>query len=272
MTLERPPSLSEFPRSIRQGLPGARDLGPYSTRNSSKGSLIPEAHQVFRAFASGKSVAQLRTACLSGRLLRQSARETRNRIWDALHWRFFAWDPPTWVLQDLAAASCGDVTSPRFVGLVLLHHVRRDHLTFDFVTQKVWSMWNRGTLEVRRNDVLDFLAESDDLRPARWRETTRTKLAGNILSALRDFGLLRGVQRKRIQRPVVPPEVALHLCHLLYAEGLRGRTLLEADDWRMLLWSIEDTAHSLSVLAQDGKIRFERSGKTVVLECPDDRG
>jgi len=25
-----------------------------------------------------------------GRLLRQSARETRHRIWEALHWRYFA--------------------------------------------------------------------------------------------------------------------------------------------------------------------------------------
>jgi len=71
-----------------------RDAGPYSTRNSSKGSLVHEAHLIFRALASGKSLDEVRSSCLGGKLLRQAARETRHRIWEALHWRFFAWTPP----------------------------------------------------------------------------------------------------------------------------------------------------------------------------------
>jgi hypothetical protein len=48
---------------------------------------------------------------------------------------------------------------------------------------------------VSRDDVLDFLAdyESQDALVKKWRESTRKKLAGNVLSALRDFGILTGV-------------------------------------------------------------------------------
>jgi hypothetical protein len=55
-----------------------RDAGPVSARNSSKGALLPEAHAVFRALASGKTTAEARTDSLTGRLLRQSTRETRH--------------------------------------------------------------------------------------------------------------------------------------------------------------------------------------------------
>ena len=99
-------------------------------------------------------------------------------------------------------------------------------------------------------------------------ESTRKKLAGNVLSALRDFGVLSGVQRKVLQRPIVPPEVALHLCRLLHAEGLRGRSLLEAPDWRLFLWEPHDISMALAQLAQRGEIQFERSGRTVILEIP----
>jgi hypothetical protein len=245
-----------------------RDPGGYSTRNSSKGSLIAEAQLVFRTIASAKSVAELRSACLDGTLLRHAARETRERIWDALHWRFFAWEPPRWVLKDLAAAAINEVTSVRFVGLLYLHFARRDRLTYDFVTEKIWTLWKDGVRVVRRSDVADFLVERGNTQSARWRESTRAKLAGNVLSALRDFGLLTGVQRKCLQRPVVAPEVALHLCRLLHAEGLRGRALLEACDWRLFLWDIDDTSQALAQLAQRGEIRFERSGRTVVLDVP----
>lgn len=248
-----------------------RDLGALSTRNSSKGALVAEAQAVFRAFDGGVPLEKLRQQCLRGTILRQRARETRCRIWAAIHWRFFAWDPPKWVLTDLAEAAEDDFTAPRFVGLVYLHFARRDRLTFEFVTTKLWEMWQDNTVWVRRDDVLDFLAACADQHPKirSWRETTRKKLAGNVLTALRDFGLLKGVQRKVIQQPAVPPEVALHLCRLLYAEGLRGRAVLEARDWRLFLWGPHQAAEALSRLAQWGKLRFERSGRTVVLELPE---
>lgn len=247
-----------------------RDLGPLSTRSTSKGALITETHAAFRAMGSGMTIAELRAACFDGRLLRQSARETRHRIWEALHWRYFAWNPPQWVLADLAQAATADATDRRFVGLVYLHYARRDRLTFDFVSERLWTRGRSKVFEVRRNDVLDFLAdyEARDVAVGKWRESTRTKLAGNVLSALRDFGLLKGVQRKSLQRPVVVPDVALHLCRLLDAEGLRGRALLEARDWRLFLWDLQDTSQALAQLAQRGDIRFERSGRTVILEIP----
>jgi BrxA len=244
------------------------DVGSVSTRNTSKGALVAEAHAVFRALASGMALDEVRSACLTGRLLRQSARETRHRIWEALHWRYFAWNPPRWVLADLADAAKGGATDRRFVGLAYIHYARRDRLTFDFVTDKLWTCWINKTFEVRRDDVLDFLVDyqSHDAAVKKWRESTRKKLAGNVLSALRDFGVLTGVQRKSLQRPVVAPEVALHLCRVLDGEGLRGRALLEAREWRLFLWELHDTSLGLAQLAQRGEVRFERSGRTVVLD------
>ena len=245
-----------------------RDVGPLSARNTSKGALLPEARAVFRAFNCAASVAEVQAACLSGRILRQRARETRRQIWNALHHRYFAWNPPRWVLADLTDAAQGEVTDARFVGLAYVHYARRDRLTFEFVTQELCALSKARALEVRRDDVLDFLADcgSREARVKGWRETTRKKLAGNVLTALRDFGLLEGVRRKKIRRPVVPPEVALHLCRLLYGEGLRGRAAVEAPDWRLFLWEPQDVNLTLGGLAQQGHLRFEKSGRTVVLE------
>ncbi len=247
-----------------------RDVGPMSTRNTSKGALVTEAHAVLRSMASGTPVENLRQICLAGSILRQRTRETRRHIWDLLHWRLFIWRPPPWVLADLAEAARGDSTDPRFVGLLYLHYARRDRLTFEFVTEKLWALWKSRSLEVSRNDVMDFLASSEAQNPRvrKWRESTRKKLAGNVLSALRDFGLLKGVQRKLIQQPLLPLEVVLHLCRLLHGEGLRGHAVLEARDWRLFLREPHEVAVALGQLAQQGQLRFERSGKTVVLEIP----
>lgn len=245
-----------------------RDVGPPSTRNTSKGALIREARAVFRELGRGTSVADLRRACLEGPLLRKSATETRNRVWDALHWRYFVWGPPRWVLLDLAAAASDAADIGHFSRLLYIHYARRDRLTFDFITKHLWSLWRSRVSEVSRGDVLDFLAAYESEHPGtrKWRESTRTKLAGNLLSAVRDFGLLHGTQRKTLRRPPVAPGVALHLLRLLHREGLRGKALLDAADWRLFLWDSADVTNSLSALAQRGELRFERSGSTVMLD------
>jgi len=164
------------------------------------------------------------------------------------------------VLTALADAAQGEATDARFAGLAYVHYARRDRLTFEFVAEKLSALWIARTVAVRRDDVLDFLAASEDREPQlkRWRESTRKKLAGNVLSALRDFGVLTGVQRKKIRRPVVPPEVALHLWKLLHGEGLRGRALVEARDWRLFLWAAEDVKLALGGLDSRKELFEER--------------
>lgn len=249
-----------------------RDLRDYSSRTSSKGALLSETHAVFRALVDGLSLEDVKKACLSGRLFRQTARETRRHIWTAIHWRFFEWDPPQWVIGDYMQSAAGNYREPGFVGLVYLHYARRDRLVFDFVAEVLWFLRSRRSVEVTRSDVLGFLKDAVEVQGIRWREATLTKVAGNVLTKLRDFGLLIGRQRKRIQQPTVVPEVALHLTRLLYAEGLRGRSLIEAPDWRLFLWDVDDVAQSLAGLGRGGQLRFERLGRTVVLEMPAQQG
>jgi hypothetical protein len=142
-----------------------RDTGPLSTRSTSKGALLREAQFVLRPLPAFGDLAALREACLGGTILAKRAIETRRRIWETLFWRYLAWKPSPWILQDLAAAARTEGPSRRFVGLLHVHHARRDRLTFRFVTEVLWSGWKQGALSVRREDVLDFLAVCEPEHP-----------------------------------------------------------------------------------------------------------
>ena len=249
-----------------------RDLGVPSARTSSKGALLSETMAVFRALAGGMSERAVKEKCLSGVLLRNSARLTRARIWDAINWRFFSWSPPEWVLRDLKSAACeSSGPSATFIGLVYLHYARRDRLTFDFVSERLFENWRGGRRAVRSEEVVRFAKEKyGPSALGRLRESTRKKIAGNVLSALRDFGVLTGTARKKIEQPTLMSNAALHLCRLLYDEGLRGRQLTEASDWRLFLLTPEGITSILAALARQGAIRFEQAGRTVILELAED--
>jgi hypothetical protein len=245
-----------------------RDVGDYSSRNTSKGALLTNAFTLFSAMrADGVRADALRDIALRGQLFPRASYENRQRIWDNLHYRYFAPAVP-WVSEGLANASVSGASSPDFRSMTYLYFALRDRLTFDLVTKLIWQRWRAQSMIVSVADVLEFIANEAANHPTvkLWRPSTRTKLAQSILAALRDFGLLRGVQAKEIQRPPVSAEAVFHLLCILVAEGRHGRAVIEAPDWRLFLWSEDDAAKALAELEQRRWIRFERGGRTVILE------
>jgi hypothetical protein len=245
-----------------------RDTGPYSARNSSKGALIPEAGKVIEGLRSGLSLDELRARAMGGDLFPQRARATRKRIWVLLHYRYLS--QPDWVLSTLQSACSKGIHSEEFISSLYLHYALRDRLTYDFVTEILWDRWANHQLSVSREDILFLLDRVSETQPQiqRWTETTHLRLAGSILAALRDFGVLEGRQKKILVRPTLPLPTAEHLLRILTAEGLRGSEVLRDSSWRLFLREENDVAHILSQLAQERRIHFERVGSTVVLDTP----
>ena len=262
------PHTSEDRSHMVTPLAQLRDVGQFSSRNTSKGALLNEAFLLFKAMReNGSTVAELRESALRGQAFPRASFENRQRIWDCIHYRYFA-PGITWVSSGLAAATAQGVGSPDFVSLAYLYFGLRDHLTFALVTEVLWERWHARSLSISVADVLSFLdGESRNHSSIKkWSPSTRTKVAQSNLAALRDFGVLHGVYSKQIQRPTVSPETVFHLLCVLLAEGRHGRAVIEARDWRLFLWSEDDAAKALADLAQRRWIRFERGGRTVILE------
>ena len=246
-----------------------RETGPYSARNSSKGALIDEAGRVFAAVAGGQSVATVRDLVFRGTLLTQRSHENRRRIWTSIQHRYLISTTP-WLTSLLADTSAFGPHSREFVSLLYLLYALRDPLTFDFVTNVLSVKGHQARPVVSRNHVLDLLNQAAGSQPQieRWTESTRIKLAGSILTALRDFGLLEGQQKKVLARPSLPLSTAEALLRVLTVEGCRGRQAIQDSAWRLFLLMEREVAATLAKLAQQGRIRFEKAGATVVLETP----
>jgi hypothetical protein len=255
--------MTEFLRTLEK----IREVGPYSSRNASKGAMLQELYQIAISLPDRMTKEELKRFIFIENRLNKVTYENRKAIWNRLNYRYFS-VCPEWVGTALANEARGGNQSPGFLSLAYLYYVLRDRLTYEFVTGPVWDKWRRGTTDIAAGDFYSFqaiLAESA-AEVGKWSEKTRGKLGSITLTALRDFGLLRGRQLKYIQRPPVAEETVYHLLAILWAEGKRGQGILEALDWRLFLWGETDIADALTRLAQKGWIRFERGGQTVILE------
>jgi len=231
------------------------------------GALIDEADRVFAALAEGVPRDEVKKRCQDGDLLRQRTEKTRSRIWASLQHRYFA-HGVDWAIDSIVEAKRSDRRA--FVDLLYLHYCLRDKLAFDVVTRLIWSEGRADGGVITTSDVRHLLDEASTGQSliGRWSESTRAKLANSTLTALRDFGLLEGKNRKQVIRRPMSNYAAEHLVRLLVSEGERGRSIISDPTWHLFLMTEREVSVKLASLASDSRLRFEKTGTTVVLETP----
>lgn len=246
-----------------------RESDIYRGRNTSMGALIVESERVFSALADGMPLDEVKLKCSDGSLLAQRAEQSRKRIWASLNHRYFSHNQ-AWVADDIVAAYRESRTA--FIDLLYIHFALRDLLAFEFVTKVLFEQRNRTQRPIDKADVRDLLDSESDSQThiANWSESSRDKLSNSTLTALRDFGLLVGKNKKQIARRTITDFAAEHLLHVLTWEGERGRSVVTDPTWRLFFLDQNAVSSILARLAQNGRIRFEKAGTTVVLETPDD--
>lgn len=227
-----------------------RATGVYLPTNASKTGLLDETRLFLQALDQYDSLDAARQDLINGRLPQRS-RETRATIVKVIQYRLSRWSPPEWVYHDLIQFA-QDSDEQVFQAALLLHVVRQDVLLYDFVQHDIVSRWERGDHLLIRADVQRFLDQSLGEHPEidMWSRETREKLAGNTLSILRDYGLLRGRERKQIVEPLVPYAVVAHLMRLLREEGVEDDQIQNHPDWRIWLWNSRRARGALNALAE----------------------
>ena len=121
--------------------------------------------------------------------------------------------------------------------LLLMHHARQETLLYDFVQDRIVPRWRSGERQISRDDALALLTDvaARHAEVGRWSYVTRVKLAGNLLTTLRDYGLLTGRQTRQIVEPTVDVPACTHLARLLTEEGIPAARLADHPDWWLWL-------------------------------------
>jgi len=244
-----------------------RDLGVITSTLSSKGPLIKESYLIFQSHKERANIRDFRNEVVHGQILPHTSYHTRRTIWNHIFKRYFK-HGNEWIIQSLKESAKAGKNSVDFLSLLYLYYVLRDRFTFMFITERLWSIWDSKTISIGTEDVREYLEDisEDFIEVTHWRESTKRKLAHNTVRSLTAFGLLKGKIRKTIQQPSISDEAVFHLLCILWDEGLRGKQIIEAHDWRMFLFTESKISYALNKLSMLGWIRFEKSGSTVMIE------
>lgn len=154
--------------------------------------------------------------------------------------------------------------------LLFFYAVRADALLFSFVTEELWGRYRRGRRDLPTDEVIRLLEEWVDAgrTTTRWGRETIERVGQGLLATLRDFGILEGAVKKRLNPPPLTPSAFAFLAFSLANAGFSGGQLLAHPDWGIFFLDPNATERLFIAADQEGLLRFSAAGAVVRIDFP----
>lgn len=242
----------------------------YSSRNSSKGALLAEAKILFSYLARTNSLDSARKVVIQNNIFAKRAYQTRKRCWDVLHSRYFPYIEDSEYVHPIIVLFRTRASEAMQQGVLYYHFITSDLFSYEVAVELIYDMFRRGLVNIAPRDVHAFLDSKGKSHPEikNWSPQTRSSLVSHYLSAIRDFGVLKGKVQKKIHRPTVEDDLFLYIVTYLRDCGKPPKDILSSDDFKLFLLSQQEVEARLLEVQRRGGIRFGKSGHIVSLELP----
>jgi hypothetical protein len=150
------------------------------------------------------------------------------------------------------------------------HAAQADRLLHDTVTEILLPLQARGITQI---DVLEIQRPLKKWMIAgktsgKWSEPTIIRIAQGLLSALRDFGVLRGAVKKRIAPAYLTVAAFAYIAFYFKQHQPSGTKLIELPDWQLFFLQREGVERFLFEAHQHHLLEYNAAGSVTRLTFP----
>lgn len=226
------------------------------------GAYINETKLLLRAYVECKDYDELRRRAVEDNVLNKNTDEYRTNILREVTRRYIP-DTKEYTQTPLMKVVAADLRSD-VTDWCLYYEFARDPFICVVTQDFLYPEHERGTLSVRATDVVTFLESiQEDYAELRDRsDATIEEAATKYLTALRNFGLLEGTQRKEFAVTYTPDETVSYVVYQLFERGATSATeIIEHDDWQLLLMNESDVRRRIRDIAPT-YVTYEKRGST----------
>lgn len=154
--------------------------------------------------------------------------------------------------------------------ILYFHATQSDRLLHDAVTDLLTSMGNVGRQDVSVRDVENWISKqiAQGKTQGSWSDTTITRCAREILSTLRDFGILQGAVKKRLAPIFLPVEAFAYIALYLRQNQPSGEKLIHADEWQLFFLYPKAVEHFFIEAQQAHLLEYYAAGSIIRISFP----
>ncbi len=239
----------------------------YSSKIIKAGALIADTELLFLHWQIAQSVQ------LNMKNLKETnafGKASRSRIQDILtvfRQRYMQDDS---LPAALAALAQNHLPTHELTPILYALSALNDTLLRDVVIDVILPRWERQLFDITPGDLRLWLDEQIALgkTTSAWGELTRVCAVRNMMSALRDFGVLEGKNRKRIRRPALPIRSFAFLARWLQTSQASGEKILQHPLWRLFYLRAPDVERIFVEADLSQLLSYQAAGSIVRIDFP----
>jgi hypothetical protein len=225
-------------------------------------TYIDETKRILRTYVECESYEDLERRVVEENILNKDTDEYRTNILREVSRRHIP-DKSEYTETPLMKVMSADVRSD-VTDWCLYYEFAQDPfirlVTLDFL----YPEFERGTLAVQATDIVTFIESiQEDYADLRDRsESTVNEAATKYLTALRNYGLLEGTQRKEFAVTYVPDETVAYVVYRLFQKGAKSAAdVIEHDDWKLFLMNESEAQRRIRDISPQ-YVSYEKRGST----------
>lgn len=230
------------------------------------GAYIWETKRVLETYIETESYSAVEEAVLEENLLRKSSESYRKGILGEIARRYeldkngYAETPLVRVFERPVAESLQE--------WVLYYEFSQEPVVRLITSEFLYPSFHSGVLALQKEDVVEFIDESEDDFPVieSWSDNTRLRVAEHYLAAMKNFGLLEGSQQKEFKYIYPPNELIVYVLYSLFEQDVTtAGAVVEHPDWKLLLMTPEEVRDRLQEISPT-HVTYEKRGSVERLE------
>jgi len=237
----------------------AESLDPKIAHHS---TYIDETKRILRTYVECESYEELERKVIEDNILNKNTDEYRTNILREITRRHIP-DKEEYTETPLMQIMATDVRSD-VIDWCLYYEFAQDPFIYFVTLEFLYPEFERGTLSVQAVDIVAFIESIQmdyaDLRDRS--ESTINEAATKYLTALRNFGLLEGSQRKEFAVTYVPDETIAYVVYRLFQKGAKSASeVIEHDDWKLFLMNESEVQRRVRDISPQ-YVSYEKRGST----------
>ena len=239
--------------------------------------MLPDTRALFHLWDAQQSVAGNLTHVRQQNLLGKPSRSRVAEMLTIFRWRYLR-DAAT--ARALATLVQGNLPAQTLDPIFYFYAAQADALLHDVVVDLLATHHWPGQ-EVPTAEVYRFIAAAASAGPGRprgaapttrgqtaWSPSTTERVTQGLLSALRDFGLLTGMQRKKLAPAYLPVEAFAFIAFVLNARLHSGDAVVQSREWRLFLLSPQQVERLFVEAQGHHLLTYHAAGSIVRIDFP----
>lgn len=239
----------------------------YSTQIIKGGALVQETLTVLRHWRPDETPGQNLSRIRDQRLLGKPTLKREQEALNVLKRRLVEPDGSARV-KFLARAVKAGLNREGLLQVLLYFAMRSDPLVKHFCADYLYAQWQDGRTAVNTNELTQHLLNlsQQGRTTSDWSPPTARRVAQGLLSMARDFGVLHGVNPKKLSPPRLSFPAFVAIIFDLHEAGASDRELANSAIWHGFFHNRRRIEDLFVRAQQEGILYYNAAGSTVRID------